>query len=435
MEYLVKVGGVIDGVSDATTSPRVIAIEDGTIKHVARPEEVSSGARILDASRYVAMPGLIDCHVHVRTNGETDRRLQPLTDIPGESTLRSLKNAQSDLRSGYTTLRDCGGMEAVALRNAANRGEVLSPRIFAAGYGITATAGHMDQDRYVGARVTSNPGVADSPDEVRSVARSLLKLGVDLIKTNATGGSFGNGHRPNPGAQQMTEEELRAAVEVAHMAGKRVASHAMGEAGIRAAVNAGVDSIEHGFWLTEDVAAQMAEQGSFLVPTMATLFRNTTRGFAGPGMTEEWKEHLRQRAIRVRQRLFESIRYALEAGVKIVAGSDMGGGPFLYHGECATELTQLVEAGLGNMDAIKAATSRAAELIDRDDVLGRISEGYLADIVLVDGDPSKDITLLEDGAGVRGVILGGKPVLLTRELDPDGSDIRSMWGRVSWVVE
>ncbi len=435
MDYLIKVAGVIDGVSDTVTPPKVIGVAGDRIEFVANPDEVSQEASVLDASKYIAMPGLIDCHVHVRTNGEPDRKMQPLTDIPGQSVLRAVGNAQADLRSGYTTLRDCGGMEALALRNAAREGEVLVPRIMAAAYGITATAGHMDQDRYVGAKVTSNPGVADSPDEVRRVARELLKLGVDLIKTNATGGSFGNGHKPNPGAQQMTEEELAAAVEVAEMAGKKVASHAMGEAGIRAAVNAGVHSIEHGFWLTEDVAAQMAEQGTFFVPTMATLYRNTTRGFAGPDMSEETKEQLRQRAIRVRRRLFQSIEYAKDNGVKIVAGSDMGGGPFLYHGECATELGQLVEAGLSEMDVIRAATSRASELLDREDVLGRIAEDYWADLLLVDGDPSADISVLEDGAGVRGVFLGGRAVLLSRELSPDEGLASSLWGRVPWVKE
>ncbi len=435
MEYGLKVKGLIDGVSDELRGERILGIRDNEIAFVARPGEVSGEMPILDAGNLIAMPGLIDCHVHIRTNGETDRRLQPLTDLPGESTLRAVNNAQADLRSGYTTLRDCGGMEALAVRNSASRGETLVPRILAAGYGISATAGHMDQDRYVGARVLSNPGVADSPDEVRRVARNLLKLGVDLIKTNATGGTFGNGHRPNPGAQQSTEDELRAAVEVARMAGKRVASHAMGEAGIRAAVNAGVDSIEHGFWLTEDVAHQMAEQGTFFVPTMATLYRNTTRGFDGPGMTEEWKEHLRQRAIRVRARLFESLRFAIDAGVKIVAGSDMGGGPFLYHGECATELSQLVEAGLTEMEAIKAATSLAAELVDRDDVLGRLQEGYWADVILVDGDPSKDISVLQDGKSVRGVILGGAAVSLSRELLQAEGVVESIWGRVPWVAD
>ncbi len=427
-------GNLIDG-RGPEQGPRVVAVKDGRIAFVAKPDEVSDDRPLLDASTYTLIPGLIDCHVHVRTNGEVDRRLQPLTDIPGESTLRGLKNAQADLRSGFTTLRDCGGMEALALRNAVNSGDVLSPRIFAAGYGITATAGHMDQDRYVGARVHDNPGVADSPTEVRRVARSLLKLGVDLIKTNATGGSFGNGHRPNPGAQQMAGEELAAAVDVARMAGKRVASHAMGEAGIRAAVNAGVDSIEHGFWLTPDVAEQMADQGAFLVPTMATLFRNTTRGFAGPGMSDEVKEQLRQRAIWVRERLFESIEYARNAGVKIVAGSDMGGGPYLYHGECATELSQLVEAGLTPMDAIRAATSRAAELLDREDELGSIAEGYRADLVLVEGDPGRDISLLEEGRGVRGVVLDGCPVALTGALDAQGQRaFGDLWGRVQWIV-
>ncbi|MFP4200201.1 MAG: amidohydrolase family protein [Clostridia bacterium] len=435
MDYLIKVGGVIDGVSDSVTPPKVIGVTDNRIEFLADPEEVSRDKPVFDASEYIAMPGLIDCHIHVRTNGEPDRKMHALNDVPGQSMLRAVGNAQEDLRSGYTTLRDCGGMEALALRNAAKDGEVLVPRIMAAAYGITATAGHMDQDRYVGAKMLSNPGVADSPDEVRRVARELLKLGVDLIKTNATGGSFGNGHKPNPGAQQMTEEELAAAVEVAEMAGKKVASHAMGEAGIRAAVNAGVHSIEHGFWLTEDVAAQMAQQGTFLVPTMSTLYRNTTRGFAGPDMSEETKEELRQRAVRVRQRLFQSIGYARENGVKIVAGSDMGGGPFLYHGECATELGQLVEAGLSEMEAIRAATSLAAELLDREDVLGQIAEDYWADFILVDGDPSADISVLEDGAGVRGVFLGGKAVMLSRDLSPDDGLARSLWGRVPWVRE
>jgi len=422
VQYLIRVGTLIDGVSDQAKTDQVILIEDGTIKWVKGLSEVKLDdpqiPPVIDASDQVVMPGMVDCHVHVETNGEPDSGRYRLIDLPGSAALRALSNAQACLRAGFTTVRDCHGMEVLALRDAIDSGSLRGPRIVSCGYGVSATNGHMDWDRYPGARMRGNYGVADDPGAVRRVTRELLRLGADFIKTNATGGSFGGG---KPGAQEMTEEELRAVTEAAHFAGKRVASHAMGAEGISAAVNAGVDSIEHGFWLTESTAEDMAQRGTYFVPTLTTLYFNTTRGFAGPYLSEERKQVLKERAHDVRERLFASVDLARRFGVTIASGSDVGGGPFITHGENATELVQLVEAGLSEMDAIRSATSIAAELLDLGNQIGRIDTNYAADLVFLNSNPLDDIRILTDKGMLAEVLKDGRPVLNSLPIDPMGN--------------
>ncbi len=407
MGYIVEAGCMIDGVSDGVATKRRIAVADGYIRWTGSWEDVLPGAfaglPVVNARNYTMMPGLIDGHVHLCNDSVADRGKVMLSDLPGAATLRALRNAERTLDMGFTTVRDCGGLEVLALRDAGSRGEYVIPRIQAAGYGICGTGGHMDRDRYYNARFLDNPGVADSPGEARRVARTLLRLGADFVKVNATRG-YGGKIR---GHQEMTVDELAAVTEVVHKVGMRVASHAMGTDGIRASLDAGVDSIEHGFWLTEELAQQMAAQGTFLLPTAATLYRNVTRGFYPDGLDEPALQRMHVLASSARDAMFDSIAIAREHGVKVALGSDMGGGPFLHHGENATELHQLVEAGLTPDEAIRAGTSVVAELLDLDREVGCLQEGYRADFLLLQDNPLEDISVLSDENTFAGVFLEG----------------------------
>ncbi|MFP4200493.1 MAG: amidohydrolase family protein [Clostridia bacterium] len=410
MGYLINVDGLIDGSSDEVLKEYSVAIENDRFAWIGPtrdgiPERFREWPS-LSADGLTMIPGLIDGHVHLCNDSVPDRAAVMLNDLPGAATLRALRNARRTLDMGFTTVRDCAGMGTLALRDAANRGEYTTPRIQAAGYGICGTGGHMDRDRFYNARFRDNPGVADSPAEVRRVARELLKIGADFIKVNATRGYGGiiRGH------QEMLTEEMAAAVEVAHKAGRRVASHAMGTDGIRASLDAGVDSVEHGFWLTPELAEQMARQGSFLLPTAATLYRNVTRGFYSDGMSEADLARMHDLAASAREAMFASMEMAKSAGVKIAVGSDMGGGPFLHHGENSTEIEQLVEGGMSPMEAIKAATSVVAELLDRQEDLGQIAPDYLADFVLLRQDPTRDVGILSQRKNIAGVFLDGRAV-------------------------
>ncbi len=408
MGYMIRIGRLIDGLSDVVLQDYLVAVEDGRFAWMGPAGEGNPGEYgdwpVLDAREYTMMPGLIDGHVHLCNDSVPDRAAVMLSDVPGAATLRALRNAERTLEMGFTTVRDCAGIGVLSLRDAGGRGEFAIPRIQSAGYGICNTGGHMDRDRFFNARFLDNRGVADSPDEVRRVTRELLKLGVDFIKVNATRG-FGGKIR---GHQEMTTEEMSAATEVAHRVGKRVASHAMGTDGIRASLDARIDSIEHGFWLTPDLADQMAEQGSYLLPTAATLYRNVTRGFYRNGMTDEELARMHDLAASAREAMFQSMEYAIDSGVKIAVGSDMGGGPFLHHGENATEMEQLVEGGLSAMAALKAGTSVVADLMDRGDDLGRVAPGYLADFLLTSKDPTEDISILSEPGNIAGVFLEGR---------------------------
>ncbi|MFO7942137.1 MAG: amidohydrolase family protein [Bacillota bacterium] len=410
MGYVVEVDRLIDGTSDEVREKHSVAIEEDRFAWMGPtgegiPEKFRDWPS-LPAQGLTMIPGLIDGHVHLCNDSVPDRSLVMLNDLPGAATLRALRNARRTLDMGFTTVRDCAGMGTLALRDASKRGEYTTPRILAAGYGICGTGGHMDRDKFYNARFIDNPGVADSPAEVRRIARELLKLGADFIKVNATRGYGGiiRGH------QEMLTEELAAAAEIAHNAGRRVASHAMGTDGIRASLDAGIDSIEHGFWLTPELAEQMARQEAFLLPTAATLYRNVTRGFYSDGMSEEDLARMYDLAASAREAMFASLEMARSAGVKIALGSDMGGGPFLYHGENSTEIEQLVEGGLSPMEAIRASTSVVAELLDREEDLGRIAPDYRADFVLLRQDPTRDVAVLSREENIAGVFLGGRAV-------------------------
>jgi len=390
---LITAGALIDGTGAAPQQPGAVLIEGDRIRSVGRTIDAAGVTRI-DVPDGTITPGLIDCHVHLSDAGLADASVQD-RDPSGLRVLRMAEHARRALLAGFTTVRDVGGRDHLefALRRAAQERLIRTPRLVLAGKIVSMTT----------AGASSWLGMYRQADGVREVIKAVREqaaAGADVIKIMATGAVLAPGHE-RPTSAQFTSEELRAAVETAHALGLRVAAHAHGIVGIARAVEAGVDTIEHGTHLHEDpgVAREMAARGVFLVPTLKALARIAD----GPGVPEDMraKAHERQSD---RDRTF---RMALELGVPIAMGTDAAT-PFNRHGENAEELELMVSLGMSPVAAIAASSGMGARAIARDDV-GILAPGKLADIVVWQGMPHEDIRALQRAP--RGVFLGGEQVV------------------------
>jgi imidazolonepropionase-like amidohydrolase len=397
---------LIDG-TGAEPQPGVTVLIDGERILAAGPERGVSIPR--DAERIAAdgltlLPGLIDAHTHVTLDGSADPLSWTQWSAPYEAIL-GMANARRLLEAGFTTVRDMGarGYADVAVKQAIERGLAPGSRVLTSGHMLTGTGGHAD-DHLRPEIAYRHDGVADGPDGFARAARLQLKHGADVIKLMVTGGVLSDLGRP--GDVQLSPEEIAAAVAVAHRAGRRAAAHAQGLEGIKAALRAGVDSIEHGCYLDEEAVATMVARGVYLVPTLSAGHAIVHRGPAGgiPAYAlrkaEDMWEHHQQ-----------SFRLALQAGVPIALGTDCGI-PFNYAGQNAFELQLMVGQGMTPLQAIAAATGQAAACLGLADHLGTVAPGRFADLLLVDGDPLADVSLLADAgrrvmvfkAGVRYVL-------------------------------
>ena len=402
-----KAAGLLDLDAGEIVRPGILRIEDDRIAGIGGP--VAGGAaegEVLDLGEVVLLPGLMDMEVNLLMGGrgETADR-SPVQDDPPLRMLRAVGNARRTLRAGFTTVRNLGlfvktggYLLDVALMKAIDAGWVEGPRIVPAGHAITPTGGHLDPTMFAAfapgvMELSVEEGIANGVDEIRKAVRYQIKHGAQLIKTCASGGVMS--HTGLPGAQHYSDEELRVIADEAHRRGLRVASHTHGAGAVRAAVEAGIDCIEHGFLIDDATIALMVEKGTFLVAT-TVLADHMDVSKAAP--------ELRDKAAEMFPRARESVRAAITAGVKIACGSDA---PAIPHGRNASELVALVGRGMSELEAIRAATSTAAELIDATD-RGRLAEGLLADVVAVPGDPLRDIALTQD---VRFVMKGGKVVV------------------------
>ncbi|MEM3387189.1 MAG: amidohydrolase family protein [Nitrososphaerales archaeon] len=396
---VIRVGYLIDGKS-APIRNAVIVVEGDKIKDVGRESEVSisDGAKEVDASRYTAIPGLIDAHLHLGSNGEPDLLKTLIRTPPDLITLKSLLHAQALLQAGFTTVRDCGehNFFAISLRMAIEQGYFQGPTILACGKMLSQTGGHGDFGIF-------NLGVCDGVDEVRKAARENLRAGADFIKVCASGG--GGSPYDKMTDTQFTVDEIRAAVEEAKARGKRVAAHAMATQGIKNALLAGVYTIEHGCYLDDEGCSLMKERGAILVPTLTAAYQIVKHGVEGG--IPEWSVKKTEEVVDAH---VESVKKAHKAGVKIAAGSDAGT-PFNVHGENALELALLVErCGFTTWEAIRAATLVAAEAVGLSDQVGTIEAGKYADIVIVDGNPLDDIKVLQDKSRIKLVMRRGLTV-------------------------
>lgn len=403
----IRAGRLIDGTGAAPVSNAVIVIEAGRITAAGAGVEVPRGARVLDLSGMTVLPGFIDAHVHLtgRVLGEPGWDNALVRDLPADAALRGALHARQTLEAGFTVVRNvgAGGFADVSLRDAVNRGDVPGPRMLVAGHSLGITGGHCDgTNGYVPALFGEEPGpergIADGADAIRAAVRFQVKHGADVIKICATGGVLSEGD--SVGVQQYLDDELRAVVEAAHMVERRVAAHAHGTAGIKAAVRAGVHSIEHGSILDDEAVRLMVERGTYLVPTL--MAGEAVERLARSGTLRGERA---EKALAVAPRMRESIRKAAAAGVKIALGTDAGVMP---HGTNGHEFTLLVEwGGMTPMQAIVAGTSAAADLLGWSDHVGRVAPGLYADLVAVEGDPLRDITVLER---VAWVMKGGEVV-------------------------
>jgi imidazolonepropionase-like amidohydrolase len=330
-------------------------------------------------------------------------------DLPADAALRGARHARVTLEAGFTTVRNvgAGGFADVALRDAVNRGDVAGPRMLVAAHSLGITGGHCDgTNGYVpeifGAEPGPEVGVADGRDAIRQAVRYQVKHGADVIKICATGGVLSEGD--SAGVQQYMEDELSAVVEAAHMVERRVAAHAHGTAGIKAAIRAGVHSIDHGSILDDEAIRLFVEHGTYLVPTL--MAGEAVEAMAKSG---ELRGERADKALAIAPRMRESIRKAVSGGVKIALGTDAGVMP---HGTNGHEFTLMVRwGGMSPMQAIVAGTRNAADLLGWSAQVGTVQAGRYADLVAVSGDPLADIAVLEKAEWVmKGgeVVKGGR---------------------------
>ena len=376
---LLRNATLIDGTGAPPRADSDLLIENGRLTAVGRVEHPPAGGEVRDLGGRSVLPGLIDCHVHLTTDGNADD-VAKMGELPApDLAWIASENARRTLHAGVTTVRDLGARDSIniRLREAINAGRLPGPRMRAVGAIVCITGGH---GWFVGRQ-------ADGPDEVRKAVREQLRAGADAIKFTATGGVMTPG--VDPRSPSFTREELRAGIEEAHNAFRRTAAHAQGTAGIKNAVAAGIDSIEHGIFLDDEVIETMRRQGTFFVPTLAAPFNISRHGLAAgiPAYAVEKSD-------RVREAHIASFKEALRAGVRIAMGTDAGT-PFNRHGENAQELALMVECGMTPLDAITASTKNAAELLDFAGETGTLEAGCSADLIIINADPLADITRLQ----------------------------------------
>jgi imidazolonepropionase-like amidohydrolase len=417
----VRAGTLIDGVTD-TPHRDVLIVGDGeriTEVKPYRADDVPAGARFIDAGHATVLPGLIDAHVHTLGSGvpgEDRFFTSAAEETIGSFALACYKNAVASMNAGWTTLRDvaCRHFVDVDVRNAINAGDLVGPRLWVSGLGVTSSSGHMDFDKFLAPHVqsTSPRAVADDPTEARKAVRLNLARNVDLIKFNATLTEHVRRYRGYC-APEMTKETMQALIEEAHWHGRRVTAHCYGGEGATWAIESGLDCIEHGFYLDDDQLRMMADRGVALCPTLSVpgRFRQHGRAALNYRANVELMDAWRKKAV---AHAWNTTRRALELGVTVICGDDAAM-PYIQHGTNAYELEMLVEAGMTPMQALKSATSTAATVIDFPDV-GAVEAGRFMDLVIVDGDPLADIRILQDLTKVPVVIKGGAIVADRRSI-------------------
>ena len=398
MDTVFKNITIIDGTGRKPVEDAVIAIRDGKIYDAGSASswnEAEGESLTLDLHGKFVLPGLIDAHVHLSGSGEADSQFHAPT---GQMTLKILSNAQKNLAAGITTVRDLGGWSELEfdVRRSIQRGDFAGPRMCLAGRFISIT--EAGADYYAGMY-----RVADGVDEIRKAVREQVKNGADVVKMGVTGAVLVEGGMP--GATHFNFDEMQALVEEAKKFGKPVAMHAHGIDGIRKAVEAGVDTLEHGTYLYEDpkVVQQMVQRGVFLVPTLKVGWDIL---LAERSNVPEW---IMQKNKDTQGDAERSLKMAYEAGVSIAMGSDVGT-PLNYHGENALEVYWMHKAGLSVMDALVAATGNSARALGWDSWMGTLEPGKVADLIVHEKNPLEDLRVLADKESLQFVMKDGMVV-------------------------
>jgi imidazolonepropionase-like amidohydrolase len=381
----VRAARLIDGRGGAPIAPAVVLVRGDRIESAGASLAIPSGARIVDLGGATLLPGLIDLHTHLTSTG-VHWEDELLKTTPGQAALHGAQNALVTLTAGFTTCRDMGPtwpFTDIDLRKAIDEGVVPGPRLMVSGNYVSATGGAGDARQfsiYVDVPLVRN--LADGPDEIRKAVRTNLKAGADFIKILATGAVLSKG--TPPGAQQYTEEELRVAVEEAARWGRHVAAHAHGTDGIKAAIRAGIHTIDHGSMLDDEAVELLRTRHAYFVPTLYTSEAIS----ANPNVPESEKARSQQ----IKTMKDRSFQLVLKAGLPIGFATDAAVVP---HGQNAREFVYRVRLGQSPMDAIVSATKTAAEIIGWADRVGTIEARKFADLIAVRGDPLRDITELE----------------------------------------
>ncbi|MEX2146746.1 MAG: amidohydrolase family protein [Candidatus Rokuibacteriota bacterium] len=408
MRTWLKNARLIDGTGAPAVEGAALVIEGDTIVHagpLAAADAPGSDARVVDVAGKTVIPGLVEAHIHLSYNNVKAIADLDLNCPPEYSTLVSARNAELALRCGYTAARSAGSVHAVdvALKRAINEGLYPGPRLLAAGRDICATGGMADWNpSYLKLGMEGLAIIADGPEQIRAAVRRVIKDGADVVKCYV-GGDALLPHTPI-GDCTYTLEEVRTLVEEAHMRGRMVSAHVRGERSSEVAAQAGVDSIEHATYANDDTLKRIADQGLFLVPGLRYLYSIIDNGprfgiaedIIGPsGLRDEIKQAA------------DTYRRARDLGIRLCPGGDFG---FAWcpHGEYAKDIQVFVDVlGFSPLEAIVAATRHGAELMRMQDRIGTLVPGKLADLVVVDGDPLRDIAVLQDRARLA-VMKGGR---------------------------
>ena len=400
---VIRAGSLIDGKSAAPRHDQVIVIHGNRIESVrdAAAAKIPAGAAVVDLSKATLLPGLIDSHTHIFLQGEDPAQggydANILNAPLALRAARATVSTRRALEQGFTTLRDVetegAGYGDVGIKEAIEQGYIPGPRLFVATRAISTTGGYSLEGYAPELDMPKGAQIIDGPVEARKAAREQLDHGADWIKVYMTHRSWVGKNGELVSQPTLTLEELRAVVDETHGWGKKVACHVYGGIGLRRALDGGCDSIEHGLDLDDAAIAQMLKQGTWYVPTISVYYGDWAPADTPAGQRDRLRASLHE----------QSFKKALKGGVKIVFGTDMGGIPWTQPIE--QEFPRMVDLGMQPMDAIQSATSRAAVMLDMEGKIGVVAPGAFADIIAVNGDPLRDIKVLEN---VQFVMKDGK---------------------------